>query len=41
MEVNTVEPLVPDPSPFQVGIAIAKLKTYKSTGSDEILAELI
>jgi hypothetical protein len=35
------ELLVPDPSPFVVEIAIAKLKRYKSPGSDQILAELI
>jgi hypothetical protein len=34
-------PLVPDPSPFEVEIAIAKLKRYKSPGSDKIPAELI
>jgi hypothetical protein len=33
--------LVPDPSHLEVEIAIAKLKKYKSSGSDEILAELI
>jgi hypothetical protein len=41
IEIHTAEPLVPDPSPFEVEIAIAKLKTYKSPGSDQILAELI
>jgi hypothetical protein len=40
-EVHTVEPLVPGPSRREVEIAIAKLKKYKSTGSDQILAELI
>jgi hypothetical protein len=35
------ERLVPDPSPFEVEIAIAKLKMYKSPGSDQIPAELI
>jgi hypothetical protein len=35
------EPLVPGPSRFQVEIAIANLKKYKSPGSDEIPAELI
>jgi hypothetical protein len=34
-------PLVPDPSPFEVEIAIAKLKKYKLPGSDQILEELI
>jgi hypothetical protein len=33
--------LVPDPSPFEVEIAIAKLEWYKSPGSDQILAEMI
>jgi hypothetical protein len=35
------EPLVPDPSRLEVETAIAKLKKYKSPGSDKILAELI
>jgi hypothetical protein len=30
-----------DPSPFEAEIAIAKLKTYKSPGSDQILVQLI
>jgi hypothetical protein len=30
IEIHTAEPLVPDPSPFEVEIAIAKLKRYKS-----------
>jgi hypothetical protein len=33
--------VVPDPSPFEVEIAIANLKRHKSPGSDEIPAELI
>jgi hypothetical protein len=41
IEIHTAEPLVPDPSPCDVEIAIAKLKRYKSPGSDQILAELI
>jgi hypothetical protein len=41
IEIHTAEPLVPDPSPFEVEIAIAKLKKYKSPGSDQISAELI
>jgi hypothetical protein len=40
IEVHTVEPLVPDPS-LEVESAIAKLKKYKSPGSDQIPAELI
>jgi hypothetical protein len=39
--VHTAEPLVPGPSRLKVAIAIAKLKKYKSTGSDQIPAELI
>jgi hypothetical protein len=35
------EPLVPGPSRLEVEIAIAKLKKYKSPGSDQIPAELI
>jgi hypothetical protein len=41
IEVHTAEPLVPGPSRLEVEIAIAKLKKYKSTGSDQIPAELI
>jgi hypothetical protein len=41
IEVHTAEPLVPGPSPLEVEIAVAKLKKYKSPGSDQILAELI
>jgi hypothetical protein len=32
IEIHTAEPLVPDPSHFEVEIAIAKLKRYKSPG---------
>jgi hypothetical protein len=35
------EPLVPGPSRLEVEIAIAKLKKYKTPGSDQISAELI
>jgi hypothetical protein len=41
IEVNTAEPLVPGPSHLEAEIAIAKLKKYKSPGSDQIPAELI
>jgi hypothetical protein len=40
-EVHMAEPLVPGPSRLEVEIAIAKLKKYKSPGSDQIPAELI
>jgi hypothetical protein len=41
METHTAEPLVPDPGPFDVDIAITKLKQYKSPGSVQIPLELI
>jgi hypothetical protein len=40
-EIHTPELLVPDPISFEVEIAIATLKRYKSPGSDQIPAELI
>jgi hypothetical protein len=41
IEVHTAAPLVLGPSRLEVKIAIAKLKNYKSPGSDEIRAQLI
>jgi hypothetical protein len=41
IEVHAAEPLVPGTSCLEVEIAIAKLKKYKSSGSDDIPAELI
>jgi hypothetical protein len=41
IEVYTDESLVPRPSRLEVEISIAKLKKYKSPGSDQIPAELI
>jgi hypothetical protein len=40
IEIQTADPLVPGPSHLEVEISIAKLKKYKSPGSDQILAEL-
>jgi hypothetical protein len=40
IEVHTAEPLVPGPSRLEVENAIAKLKKYKSPGSDQIPVEL-
>jgi hypothetical protein len=40
-EIHTAEPLVPEPSAFEVGMAIKKLKSHKSPGFDQIPAELI
>jgi hypothetical protein len=39
--VHTAERIVPCPSHFEIEIAIAKLKKYKSPGSGQIPAELI
>jgi hypothetical protein len=41
IEIHTTEPLVPDPSPFEVEIAIEKFEKYKLPGRDHIPAELI
>jgi hypothetical protein len=38
--IQIAEPLVPDPCPFEVEITTAKLKRFKSPGSDQFLAEL-
>jgi hypothetical protein len=40
-EVHTAEPLVPEPSAFEVELAIEKLKRHKSPGIDQIPTELI
>jgi hypothetical protein len=39
--MQTAEPLVHEPNPFEIEIAIEKLKIYKSPGTDGIPAELI
>jgi hypothetical protein len=40
-ELHTAEPLVPEPSAFEVELATKKLKGYKSPVTDQIPAELI
>ena len=40
-ETHTAEPLVLQPSAFEVDLAIEKLKSHKSPGVDQIPAELI
>jgi hypothetical protein len=40
-EAHISQPIAPDSGPFEDEIAIAKLKRYKSSGSDHIPAELI
>jgi hypothetical protein len=41
MDIRTAEPLLPEPSLVKVEIAIGKLKSYKSPGTDQIPTELI
>jgi hypothetical protein len=41
VEIRTAEPLVPEPSAFEVELAIEKLKSHKSPGVDQIPADLI
>jgi hypothetical protein len=41
IEIHTAEPLVPCQRHLEVAISIAKLKKYKSPGSDQIPAKLI
>jgi hypothetical protein len=41
MYIHTAEPLVPEPSLVEVEIAIVKLKSYKSPGTDQIPTDLI
>jgi len=40
-EIHIAEPLVPEPSAFEVEFAIEKLISHKSPGIDQIPAELI
>jgi hypothetical protein len=40
-EIHTAEPLVPEQSAFEVQLAIVKLKSHKSPGTDQIPAEWI
>jgi hypothetical protein len=41
MDIHMVEPLMPEPSLVEVKIAIGKLKSYKSPGTDQIPAKFI
>jgi hypothetical protein len=40
-DIHTTKPLVPEPSVWEVELAIEKLKSHKSPGIDQIPAELI
>jgi len=39
-EIHTTEPLVPEPSVFEVEMAIEKLKSHESPGIDQIQAQM-
>ena len=41
IDIHTAEPLVSELSAFEVDLAIEKLKSHKSPGIDQILAELV
>jgi predicted metalloendopeptidase len=41
MDIHMAETLVPQPSLVEVEIAMGRLKSYKSPGTDQISAELI
>jgi hypothetical protein len=44
IKIHTADPLVPEPSAFQIEMAkmaIEKLKKYRSPGTDQIPAELL
>jgi hypothetical protein len=40
-EIDTIDPLVPEPSAFEVDLVIQKLKSHKSQATDQIPTELI
>jgi hypothetical protein len=40
-EIHTAEPLVPEPSAFEIELAFEGLKSHTSPGVDQILAEFI
>jgi len=41
MEIHTTEPLVPEPSAFEIELVIEKLKSHKSPGIDQIPVDII
>jgi len=40
-EIHTAEPLVPEPSAFEVELVSEKLKSHKSPGIDQITVDMI
>jgi hypothetical protein len=41
MDIQTAEPLVPEPNLVKVEIALGKLKRYESSDTDQIVVKLI
>jgi hypothetical protein len=41
IEMHTAKPLVPEPSAYEVEVAIGKFKGYKSPSVDQIQADLV
>jgi hypothetical protein len=41
VDIHTAEPLIPEPSAFEVELATEKLKSHKLPGTDQIPTELI
>jgi hypothetical protein len=41
IDIHMAQPLIPKPSLVEVETAIGKSKSYKSPGTDKIMAELI
>jgi hypothetical protein len=39
-EISITEPLIPEPSAFEVKMAIGKAKRHRSPGTDQIPAEM-
>ena len=40
-EIHTAEPLLPEPSAFEFELAIEKLNSHKSPGTDQMPVELL
>jgi hypothetical protein len=40
-KIDMAEPVVPEPSFFDIDIAVAELKKYESPGIDQVVAKLI
>jgi hypothetical protein len=41
VEIYKIEPLIPEPNPFEVEIAIANMKSYELPDIDQIPAQLV